>query len=116
MKRVVSIALFALLLAAVVAGTGVYKMNRFMDTPVTLPQEGATFDIAPGSSFKTVAADLVALGIIENDFWYRLYARQSGKAGGIHAGEYILRTRRNAAQHARAVSPRFSSALFVHDY
>ena len=90
MKRVVSIALFALLLAAVVAGTGVYKMNRFMDAPVTLPQKGATFDITPGSSFKTVAADLVAQGIIEDDYWFRLYARQSGKAGGIHAGEYIL--------------------------
>ena len=90
MKRVVSTALFALLLAAVVAGTGVYKMNRFMDTPVTLPENGATFEIAPGSSFKTVTAELVAQGTIEDDFWYRLYARQSGKAGGIHAGEYTL--------------------------
>jgi UPF0755 protein len=90
MNRAVRIALIACLLAGVVAGTGVYKMNRFMDTPVNVPPEGATFDIAPGSSFTTVAADLVAQGIIENDFWYRLHARQSGKAGGIHAGEYIL--------------------------
>ena len=90
MKRVVRTALFAFLLAAIVVGTGVYKMNRFMDTPVSLPENGATFEIAPGSSFKTVTAELVAQGTIEDDFWYRLYARQSGKAGGIHAGEYTL--------------------------
>ena len=90
MKRVSLIALFALLLAAAVVGAGVYKMNRFMDAPVKLPENGATFQIAPGSSFKSVTAELVGQGIIEDDFWYRLYARQSGKAGGIHAGEYTL--------------------------
>jgi UPF0755 protein len=90
MKRAVPIALSVFILATVVGGAGLYKMNRFLDTPVTLPQQGVTFDIAPGSSFKTVAAELVAQGIINDDFWYRVHARQSGKAGGIHAGEYRL--------------------------
>ena len=53
MKR---LALFAFLLAAVAVGTGVYKMNRFMASPVSLPENGTTFEIAPGSSFKTVTA------------------------------------------------------------
>lgn len=91
MKRIAYVALFALLLLGFVAGTGVYKLNRFMDAPVNLPNDGITFLIAPGSSFATVTADLVHQDIIDSDFWFRLYARQSGEAGGIQAGEYELK-------------------------
>ena len=90
MKRILFLLLFAILLLTFGAGVGVYKMNRFMDVPVSLPEGGTTFEIAPGSSFTTVTADLVEQGIIESDFWFRLYARQSGEASGIQAGEYEL--------------------------
>lgn len=90
MKRLALIGLIAIVLLLFAVAVGAYKMNRFMDTPVSLPEDGATFEIAPGSSFATVSADLVAKGIIDDDFWYRLYARQSGEAGGIQAGEYEL--------------------------
>jgi len=90
MKRIAFLLLFASLLLAVVAGAGVYKMNRFMDSPMNLPVDGAAFEIAPGSSFATVTGDLVERGIIESDFWLRLHARRSGEAGGIQAGEYDL--------------------------
>jgi len=90
MKRVLNLVLFAFLLLTFVAGAGVYKMNRFMDSPASLPDDGVTFLIAPGSSFSTVTADLVNQDIIDSDFWFRLYARQSGEAGGVQAGEYKL--------------------------
>lgn len=90
MKRVAFLALFAVLAIALAAGAGVYKMNRFMDATVNLPEGGVTFEISSGSSFATVASDLMDQGIIDSDFWYRLYARQSGEAGGIQAGEYRL--------------------------
>jgi len=90
MKRIALLALSAVLLLTVAAGIGVYRMNSFMDAAVTVPEGGATFVIEPGSSFATVTRELVAQDIIEDDFWYRLYARQSGAASGIHAGEYRL--------------------------
>lgn len=91
MKRAAFIVLAAALLLTIAAGAGVYQMNRFMDTPVVLPEGGTTFEIAPGSSFAAVTADLVAQDIIESDFWFRLYARRSGDAGGVHAGEYDIK-------------------------
>lgn len=90
MKRIALAGLVAVALLALVAIGGVHKMNRFMDTPVVLPEGGTNFEIAPGSSFATVTSKLVEQGVIENDFWYRLYARRSGEASGIQAGEYRL--------------------------
>ena len=90
MKRIALIVLVAIVLLLFAVAVGAWKMNRFMDSPVTLPEDGTTFEIAPGSSFATVSADLVEQGIIDDDFWYRLYARKSGEASGIQAGEYKL--------------------------
>ncbi|MDH5456488.1 MAG: endolytic transglycosylase MltG [Gammaproteobacteria bacterium] len=90
MKRIALAGLVAMGLLALVATGAAYKMNRFMDTPVALPEDGANFEIMPGSSFATVTSKLVEQGVIENDFWYRLYARKSGDASGIQAGEYRL--------------------------
>jgi UPF0755 protein len=90
MKRAALVAMFAVGLVALALASGMYAMQRFMGSPVNLPGEGALFEIAAGSSFKTVASDLVVAGIIEDDFWFRLYARQSGEASAIQAGEYKL--------------------------
>ena len=79
-----------LLLLAVAAATGVAKIQRFMSTPVDVPAAGMAFEIAPGSSFAAIARELVSRGAIETDAWFRLYARWSGEAGGIHAGEYLI--------------------------
>jgi UPF0755 protein len=61
-----------------------------MTSEVNVGEDGMAFEIAPGSSFAAIASKLVDEGVIENDFWYRLYARWRGKAGGIHAGEYTI--------------------------
>jgi UPF0755 protein len=65
-------------------------MRAFMDTEVSVPDSGTTFIIRPGSSFAAVTREMVAQDIIDSDFWYRLYARQSGAANSIHAGEYRI--------------------------
>lgn len=90
MKRVALLLLSAVLLLTLAAGTSVYKMNSFMDSAVAVPEAGTTIVITPGSSFATVTRELVAQNIIESDFWYRLYARRSGAANSIQAGEYRL--------------------------
>ena len=90
MKRIAVIVFISTVLIAGLATIGIWQMNRFMTSELNLSEDGAAFEIAPGSSFAAVTGKLVDEGIIENDFWYRLYARWSGEAGGIHAGEYMI--------------------------
>jgi UPF0755 protein len=89
-KRIAITLFLAAALMAGLATAGIWQMNRFMSSEVNLGEDGTVFEIAPGSSFAAVTSKLVDDGVIENDFWYRLYARWSGEAGGIHAGEYII--------------------------
>jgi UPF0755 protein len=90
MKRIGLLALTAVVALALLAAAGVYKMNSFLDSKLAVPEGGATFVIRSGSSFATVTGELVAQDYIPGDFWYRLYARQSGAASGIQAGEYRI--------------------------
>ena len=90
MKRlgiVLSVAALAMLL---VVGVGAWQMQRFMDSPVAVPEQGVAFEIPTGSSFTSVARRLVDIELIDSDRWFRLYARWSGEAGAIQAGEYLL--------------------------
>jgi UPF0755 protein len=89
-KRIAVILFISAVLIAALATVGIWQMNRFMTSDLNLGEDGAAFEIAPGSSFTAITGKLVDEGIIENDFWYRLYARWSGEAGGIHAGEYMI--------------------------
>lgn len=90
MKRLKQVVALAALVFGIAAGIGVWQANRFMATPVSVPSDGALFQITPGSSFTSVTGELVFEGIIEDDFWYRLHARWSGEASGIQAGEYLI--------------------------
>jgi len=90
MKRIVTIIAIAALAMTALAGVGVWQVNRFMASPVSVPNDGALFQIAPGNSFASVTRQLVTEGIIENDYWFRWYARWTGEASGIQAGEYLI--------------------------
>jgi len=90
MKRTTA-ALFGLLFLAVGAtGVGIWQVNRFMTTQVSVPAGGLEFEIPAGSSFASVTSRLVDKGIIDNDRWFRLYARWSGEAGAVQAGDYLI--------------------------
>lgn len=90
MTRVGAIAALLLVIAILLLGFGAWKVDRFMTTPVAVPSGGISFSISPGSSFATVSRQLVDTGVIDDDRWYRLYARWSGDAGAIHAGDYFI--------------------------
>ena len=76
----------------ILAGVSIaaWQVDRFMRTPVSVPADGAAFSIASGSSFSSVTGNLVEQGIINDDRWYRLYARWSGDAGAVQAGDYLI--------------------------
>jgi UPF0755 protein len=90
MTRVGGIAALVLAVAVLLLGIGAWKVDRFMTTPVSIQPEGISFAILPGSSFATVSRQLVDAGVIDDDRWYRLYARWTGDAGAIHAGNYFI--------------------------
>lgn len=89
-NRVTAALLIGLLLAAVTLGATIWKVNRFMTAEVSVPANGVDFEIASGSSFSAITRQLVQQGIIENDRWFRLYARWSGDASAVQAGHYLL--------------------------
>jgi len=91
MKKLLVAAIVILLLVATGAGIAVWQVDRFLSAPVKVPDDGLTFTIVPGSSFSAVADKLAEEGIIDKPGWYRLYARWSGQAGEIHAGEYRVK-------------------------
>lgn len=91
MKRLVVGLSIVFTLALIALGVGAWQVNRFMATELTVPEAGIEFEIASGSSFSAVTRQLVDQGLIENDRWIRLYARWSGAASSVQAGDYFIK-------------------------
>ncbi|MCP5093906.1 MAG: endolytic transglycosylase MltG [Gammaproteobacteria bacterium] len=89
-NRIARVLSIALLLGAAVAGAGVWQVQRFMAAEVSVPANGIEFEIPHGSAFALVTQKLVDKGVIGNDFWFRLYARWSGEASAVQAGDYLI--------------------------
>ncbi|MBT8091776.1 MAG: endolytic transglycosylase MltG [Gammaproteobacteria bacterium] len=90
MKTVSKLLLIGVCLAVLLVAAVTWRVDRFMSTPLSVPADGMALTIAPGSSFSRVTAELVALGLIDDDRWYRLYARFSGDASEVQAGDYMI--------------------------
>ena len=90
MKRLFVIAAGLVVMLAVAALVFAFQIDRFLDTPVTVPEDGAAFEIRPGTPFAAVTRQLGEQGIVSHPGWLRGYARYKGKAGAIHAGEYRI--------------------------
>jgi len=90
MKRAGIAMLVVALLGVALVGFGAWQVDAFMTTVITTPDDGLEFDIPAGSSFSSVTTRLVDAGLIDNDRWFRIYARWSGKAGAVQAGNYLI--------------------------
>jgi len=90
MKRIAAVVLVGLVLASAILGATVLKVDRFMSSEASIAEGGIDFEIASGSSFAVISRDLVDRGIIDNDRWFRLYARWTGEASAVQAGRYQL--------------------------
>ncbi len=90
MKRV----LYGSAVTAAVAATAliifVWQAVRFLDAPVAVPGPNLTYDIPPGTPFAVVSNDLGERGIISHPRLFRWYARLTGDANKVHAGEYVI--------------------------
>ncbi|MDG2375709.1 MAG: endolytic transglycosylase MltG [Woeseiaceae bacterium] len=90
MSRVVSILLGLAAAIFVAAAILAFQFSHFISTPVSVAADGAELVIPPGVAFRQVSDELSERGIISHPTWFRLYARLSGNAASIHAGEYLV--------------------------
>ncbi len=68
----------------------IFAVGRFLNAPMAIPQDSIVFEIPSGSAFATISRKLAEQGYIEHPDWYRWYARVTGSAGAVHAGEYLI--------------------------
>jgi len=71
-------------------GIGLWQVDRFLHTAISVPDDGARFEIAPGMTFHEVSRQLEEAGIVSSAAILRGYARWTGQANSVQAGEYRL--------------------------
>jgi UPF0755 protein len=91
----IAVSLVVLLLAAAAAAVGFGV--RSLDTPLRLTAP-LRFKVPAGASFAHVAGDLAAQGIVAHPRVWTLYARLTGLAPAVKAGEYEVQPGTTARQ------------------
>lgn len=91
MKRLLLLGSAVLGLLVLVAAFAVFKVSNFLHTPVNAGDTGMDFVIESGTSFRAVSDDLAEQGVISNSRAFRAYARWTGKASAVQAGDYHIR-------------------------
>lgn len=76
--------------AVIVFATLAWQLQRFLHTPVEVDGASIAFEIAPGSSLTAITRQLADKGIISKPDLFRFYARLTGEAGKVQAGEYQI--------------------------
>ena len=66
------------------------EYDSFRENPLTLPPDGIAYNLEPGSSVASLAADLASKGIIKRPVLLRLLARLTHQADQLKAGEYRI--------------------------
>jgi UPF0755 protein len=79
-----------LLMTGVISSLFIYQMKLFIETPTPTLEKLRTFNISPGQSLKTVAANLESQRLITNQAQFKLYVRYRKAATRLMAGEYQL--------------------------
>jgi UPF0755 protein len=98
MNRIMLAAIAILLAVALGVAVFGFKVRQFLHTEMGIPDDSVVFEIPAGSAFSTVSRDLAERGFIDHPDWYRWYARLLDKAGGVHAGEYLIEVGTTPAQ------------------
>ena len=91
MKKILTLLFFLMIFsAAAIAWYGYSEYQASLEVPLALPASGMTYEVASGTNLKAVAQDLEAKGILPRAIFLELYARETGDAARIKAGEYHL--------------------------
>ncbi len=87
LNRILGISLFV---ASILIAWGWMEYDEFVETPLSLPEAGLTYDLEAGATIRNVARDLSAQGVLNKPLLLRLLARWNGQASQLKAGEYHL--------------------------
>jgi UPF0755 protein len=87
-KRKLHFLILILIIISIIAFT--VKWVRFENRPIIL-NDGLTYVVEPGTNIVQLASDLEKYGDLKNTFFFELYARLSGAASELKAGEYYLK-------------------------
>lgn len=98
MNRIMLAAIAVLLAVALGVAVLGFNVRQFLHSEMDIPEDSVVFEIPAGSAFATVSRDLAERGFIDHADWYRWYARLLDKAGGVHAGEYLIEVGTTPAQ------------------
>lgn len=90
MKRGSRLLVVGVAIVVVAAAYVAWQVDRFMSAPLPVPAEGIGLTVPAGSSFSSITAELRKLELIDDDRWFRLYARVTGDASEVHAGDYRI--------------------------
>jgi UPF0755 protein len=86
------IALGVALGIAAAAGGLAALVWRDLNSPLPIPPEGAVIEIVSGAPWRRVTAELGERGLLERPWLLAAYARVTGDATRVRAGEYQLQT------------------------
>jgi UPF0755 protein len=78
-----------LVLIVAVAGFAAFSWRQ-LNAPLAIPAEGTTLDVASGTAFTRIAADLAERDHLRNPWLLATYARLTDDATRVRAGEYRL--------------------------
>ncbi|RJQ48769.1 MAG: endolytic transglycosylase MltG [Gammaproteobacteria bacterium] len=88
-KLILSLTAFTgLVVLAGFAGVVFVDYQRFLQTPLAIPETGFEYEVAPGAGVKTIAQDLKRRHILRQPHYLVLLARIEGNSAAIKAGEY----------------------------
>ncbi len=90
MKRSLQVLTIFLAVAILTASFAFWRVNRVLDAPLAVPENGAVFEIRPGSALSTIGKELAEQGLLMNPGIFRWYGQLTGQAGSIRAGEYLI--------------------------
>jgi len=84
--------LLGLLILALSLAGGWFWLDyqQFLQTPLTIPEEGLAYTLEPGTTLRQLAEELASREVIDNPWYLRALGRWEKSAQRIKAGEYIL--------------------------
>lgn len=90
MKPLLKGALLVASTIVLVALLFIWRVNSFLDAPVMIGDDGFILEVEPGTAFGVVSKRLGEQGVLAHPDWLRWYARLTGDAAEIKAGEYRI--------------------------
>ena len=83
MKLLQKLLALVILLGSLAVGWFWYEYQVFLQTPLTLPEDGLVYTLKPGGSSAEVGRQLAEKGALSSTRYLRLLARQDANAGRL---------------------------------